>query len=145
MSKVAKVVELPEGVSAEAAYELWVDTRRWPTFIDGFKHVETISDDWPNEGAKLVWKSPPAGRGIVTEKVILNEPGAKFATLVFEERLAGTQTVTFGDGEVTLELEYDLQQGGPRLVKGLVDALFIRRAQSEALTRTLIRFKREAL
>ena len=142
MSKVAKVVELPDGVTAEAAYELWVDTSRWPTFIDGFKHVETISDDWPDEGAKLVWQSPPAGRGRVTEKVVANEPGSKFATIVFEERLAGTQTVTFTPQAITLELEYELQQGGP--LKALVDALFIRRSQSESLTRTLLRFTREA-
>jgi uncharacterized membrane protein len=142
MSKVAKVVELPEGLGAEAAYELWVDTRRWPTFVDGFKHVETLSDDWPAEGAKLVWQSPPAGRGRVTEKVIANEPGSKFATIVFEERLAGTQTVTFTEDEVTLQLEYELQQGGP--LKALVDALFIRRSQSESLQRTLTRFRREA-
>jgi uncharacterized membrane protein len=142
MSKVAKVVELPDGLSAEAAYELWIDTSRWPTFVDGFKHVETISGDWPNEGAKLVWRSPPAGRGRVTEKVIANEPGARFATIVFEERITGTQTVTFTPREVTLELEYELQQGGP--LKALVDALFIRRSQSESLQRTLTRFRREA-
>jgi uncharacterized membrane protein len=142
MSKVAKVVELPDGLSAEAAYELWIDTSRWPTFVDGFKHVETISGDWPNEGAKLVWRSPPAGRGRVTEKVIANEPGARFATIVFEERITGTQTVTFTPQEVTLELEYELQQGGP--LKALVDALFIRRSQSESLQRTLTRFRREA-
>jgi uncharacterized membrane protein len=142
MSKVAKVVELPEGVSAQAAYDLWIDTTRWPTFVDGFKHVERLSDDWPAEGAKLVWQSPPAGRGRVTEKVIANEPGAKFATIIFEQRITGTQTVTFAENQVTLELEYELQQGGP--LKALVDALFIRRSQSESLQRTLVRFRREA-
>jgi uncharacterized membrane protein len=134
-------VEIP-GVSAGEAYELWTDTSRWPTFIDGFHHVERLDRAWPQEGAKLVWRSPPHGRGVVTERVVVNEPGNRFATAVLEERITGTQTATFQDGEVALELDYRLQQGGP--FKAVVDALFIRRAQSEALQRTLARFRREA-
>ena len=76
-------------------YRLWIDTARWPTFIDGFKHLERQDAEWPNEGAKLVWTSPPAGRGTVTERVVTNEPGKRFATRIFEERVTGVQTAYF--------------------------------------------------
>jgi hypothetical protein len=89
----------------------------------------------------VVWTSPPAGRGTVTERVVENQPGALFVTDVLEERVTGRQTVTFTDGEVALWFDYQLQRGGP--FAKVVDALFIRRAQAEALQRTLARFKRE--
>jgi uncharacterized membrane protein len=140
VSKVRRAT--PVDLTPQAAYELWTDTTRWATFIDGFKHTEKLDPDWPQEGAKIVWRSPPAGRGVVTERVTANEPGVRFATIVLEERITGTQTVTFADGEIGLELDYQLQRGGP--LSKVVDALFIRRSQSEALQRTLARFRREA-
>jgi uncharacterized membrane protein len=133
-------------LAPQEAFELWIDLARWRTFIDGFGHVERVDPAWPEKGAKVVWRSPPAGRGVVTERVLTSNPGSRFATQVMEERLIGVQTAVFDPAEqgtvVGLELDYELQQGGP--LKGLVDALFIRRAQSEALQRTLARFKREA-
>jgi uncharacterized membrane protein len=140
MSSVRRAIAI-EGADPQAAYDLWIDTTRWPTFIDGFKHVERQDAEWPSEGAKLVWTSPPAGRGTVTERVVTNEPGRRFATRIFEERLTGVQTASFEEGGVVLELEYELQKGGP--LRAVVDALFIRRAQSEALQRTLMRLRRE--
>jgi hypothetical protein len=128
------------------AYELWTDVRRWPTFVDGFGHPQRLDEGWPAAGAKLVWQSVPGGRGIVTEKVIRSEPDALLETAVFEERLDGTQTVTFAAGEdgalVELALDYNVRVGGP--LRPLVDVLFIRRAQNDALGRTLRRFATEA-
>jgi hypothetical protein len=130
-----------EGIDPQEAYNLWIDTTRWATFIDGFKHVERQDAEWPHAGAKLVWTSGPAGRGQVTERVLTNEPGKRFATRIFEERLTGVQTAYFEDGEVALELEYQLQKGGP--LSKLIDAVFVRRAQADALQRTLARLRRE--
>jgi hypothetical protein len=65
---------------------------------------------------------------------------------VFEEKLDGTQTATFRPEEdgtvVALELDYKASVGGP--LRPLVDVLFIRRAQNDALARTLRRFATEA-
>src|SRR3954451_17457509 len=104
-------------LSREEAYELWTDVRRWPTFIDGFAHAERVDDSWPAEGAKLVWKSVPGGRGQVTERVIATKPARLHLVVVFEEKLDGTQSVKFqpeGDGtRVDLTLDYKVSVGGP--------------------------------
>ena len=135
------------GLPPERAFDLWTDLTRWPTFIDGFGHVDRVDGDWPAEGAKLVWRSGPAGRGVVTEKVVASEPGERFVTQVFEERMSGAQAVRFTTTEddrtrVDIELDYTLTQGGP--LKGITDLLFIRRALTDALRRTLRRFATEA-
>ena len=53
-------------LARERAFALWTDLTRWPTFVDGFGHVDRVDEGWPGEGAKLVWRSGPAGRGVVT-------------------------------------------------------------------------------
>ena len=142
-AREAATVQLP----ADRAFDLWTDLSRWPTFIDGFAHVERADDSWPGEGAKLVWRSGPAGRGVVTERVVASEPGERFVTQVFEERLRGAQAVLFQPVDeqstrVDMELDYTLTSGGP--LSGITDLLFIRRAQTDAIRRTLRRFATEA-
>lgn len=130
----------------ERAFALWTDVRRWPTFVDGFARVKRQGDDWPAPGAKLVWESTPEGRGIVTERVLESAAGRLFATQVLEERCSGIQTVRFEPDDegalAQIEYEYELSRGGP--LRGITDVLFIRRAQSDALVRTLRRFATEA-
>jgi hypothetical protein len=120
---------------------------RWPTFVDGFGRPDRLDDTWPEPGAKLIWKSVPGGRGMVTEKVTKALPGAIHEVNVFEEKLHGTQTITFAPVDeatwVELQLEYTVSVGGP--LRPVVDVLFIRRAQNDALTRTLGRFRTEAM
>jgi uncharacterized membrane protein len=139
----ARVVEL----TPADAFELWTDLSRWPTFIDGFARVERVDATWPDPGSKIVWQSVPTGRGTVTEKVRQSLPGDRIQTEVLEERMTGTQTVEFAPAEeggtaVVLSLEYKLVNKGP--LTWLTDVLFIRRAQNDALARTLRRFATEA-
>jgi ribosome-associated toxin RatA of RatAB toxin-antitoxin module len=129
------------------AFELWTDVSRWPTFVDGFSRITRIDDAWPEAGAKVVWESVPTGRGTVTEKVRHSLPGERIQTDVIEERLLGTQTAEFAPAEdggtaVILTLDYDLVRKGP--FAWITDVLFIRRAQNDALARTLSRFGIEA-
>jgi Polyketide cyclase / dehydrase and lipid transport len=128
-----------------AARRLWTDTGRWATFVEGFARVVERRGEWPAEGATVVWQSIPQGRGRVTERVVQSAPD-RLTTEIFEERLTGTQLVTFAedvDGAyVRLELDYQLTRGGP--LRRLVDALFIRRAVRDMLVRTLRRFAIEA-
>ena len=61
--------------------------------------------------------------------------------------MSGTQQVSFGRAEdgrtrVELRLDYELAQAGP--LRAVADVLFIRRALTQALDRTLARFATEA-
>jgi hypothetical protein len=130
---------------AAAAEELWYDPHRWAAWVDGFGHVIRLEGDWPQVGARLVWESPPKGRGRVQELVTAYEPRSGQSLDVEDERLRGTQTVSFepvGDEvRVTLTLEYDLKQRN--VLTPLVDRVFIRRELSDSLRRTLTRFGHE--
>jgi len=126
------------------AEELWYDPHRWAAWIDGFGHVAKLEGEWPHTGARLLWDSRPQGRGRVAETVTAYEPRGGQTLAVEDERLYGTQTVTFepaGDQvRVSLTLEYRLKKGNP-----VVDLLFIRRALRDSLQRTLTRFGHERL
>jgi hypothetical protein len=143
MAKIERTGFAP--VTPLVAQRLWVNTNRWPTFVDGFGHVERIDDSWPEPGSKVVWVSGPAGRGIVTEKVRDYGDGA-VATEVFDSQMTGIQAIRFEaveDGcDVFLSLDYELTTGGP--LRGLTDVLFIRRSLAMALERTIRRFSTEA-
>jgi Polyketide cyclase / dehydrase and lipid transport len=143
---VRRVVLPPD--EAEA---LWLEVSRWATFIEGFGHVDSIDESWPAEGSKLVWDSLPGGRGRVTEKVTARG-GRYLSTRLYEDSLTGIQSVTFepdpeGGTLVDLSLKYDLnptniwRQGG---LGKIVNLLFIRRALTDSLARTLRRFATEA-
>ena len=131
------------------AIDLWLDTSRWPTFVDGFGAIEQRHERWPEPGATVVWKSKPGGRGTVTEKVMELDPPGRVVVRVFDDQLSGRQTVTFeppldgGEGSaVVVELDYTLNEGGP--LRALADVIFIRRALRDSIRRTLQRFAVEA-
>jgi uncharacterized membrane protein len=130
----------------QRARELWTDLRRWPTFIEGFARVLEADPDWPAAGSKVVWESIPEGRGRVTERVLESSPD-RIVTEVFEDALTGRQTTIFEpEGDETLvevELDYELTRSG--VLRAITDVVFIRRALSAALARTLRRFAVEAV
>jgi uncharacterized membrane protein len=107
---------------ASEAEQLWYDTSRWPTFIDGLHHVARLEGDWPHAGSRVVWDSKPGGRGRVQERA--------------------TSYVAREEGvNVVLELRYTLKEDRPGMA--IVDLFFIRRQQRESLQRTLRRFRTE--
>ena len=132
---------------------LWSDVDRWPSFVEGFARRLDLTDAWPEPGGRVVWESTPDGRGRVTETVLENASD-RFSTQVYDKALTGVQTLRAlpandgGEGEgsgagcsVELSLEYALTRYGP--LRGLADALFIRRALRDSLRRTLYRFSIE--
>jgi hypothetical protein len=143
MGRVRASVDVP-GLASEAE-ALWYDTSRWPTFIDGLHHVERLERDWPHVGARVVWDSNPGGRGRVEERVVAFVAREGQTVAVEDEKIRGTQQVTFtptaAGVTVALELRYTLKEARSAMV--LVDLLFIRRPQREALQRTLRRFSTE--
>jgi uncharacterized membrane protein len=143
VSRVSASIAVPG--RAAAAEELWYDRHRWAAWVDGFGHIAKLEGDWPQVGARLVWDSPPKGRGRVQERVTAYEPRSGQTVEVEDERLRGTQTVRFepaGDEvRITLTLEYRLK--GANFFTPLADAVFIRREITESLRRTLRRFGHE--
>jgi hypothetical protein len=143
MGLVRESIAVP--LPPERARELWTNLRRWPTFIEGFARVLEADPEWPAEGAKVVWESIPEGRGRVTERVV-ESSGERIVTEVFEDALTGRQTVAFeaeeGETLAEVELDYELTQAG--VLRAITDVIFIRRALSAALARTLNRFATEA-
>ena len=133
-------------VTPLVAQRLWVDTKRWPTFVDGFGAIERRHDRWPEPGATVVWRSKPGGRGTVTEKVAELEPPGRVVVDVLDDKLAGRQTVTFEEDEggcvMLVELDYTLNERTPLMA--VADKVFIRRSLRDSIRRTLARFAVEA-
>ena len=143
MGRVRASIVVP-GLASEAE-ELWYDTTRWPSFVDGLHHIARLEGDWPRAGARVLWDSRPGGRGRVQERVTAYTAREGQTVAVEDEKIHGTQRVSFTPTEtgvtVALELRYELKQTRPGMV--LVDLLFIRRPQRESLERTLRRFRTE--
>ena len=144
MGRAKASISVP-GRAADAE-ALWYDPHRWAAWVDGFGHVNRLEGDWPDVGARLVWDSPPRGRGRVQEVVTAYEARAGQTREVEDERLHGFQTVSFesagaDDVRVTLTLDYELKNR--HLFTPLVDGLYIRRELSDSLRRTLTRFGHE--
>jgi hypothetical protein len=149
MARASATITL-SGTRIADAEALWYDLSRWPSFIEGFKHVVRIEGDWPAAGSRLIWQSVADGRGRVSESVTSYVQRDGQAADVEDPRISGSQRVIFAAvgtaGEdagvqMTLQLEYSLHDGGP--LSAVTDLLFIRRAQSDALRRTLLRFSHE--
>jgi len=145
MGRVLHSVEVP--VMASEAEALWYDLKRWPGFVDGFGRIDKLEGDWPQAGGVLMWSSGPGGRGQVLEQVVRYEPRAGQESLVEDEQMRGRQRLAFEPGpdgvRVSLELEYELKKS--HLFEGPFDLLFVRRPMRESITRTLARFRREAV
>jgi hypothetical protein len=143
MGRVRASVDI-SGLASEAE-ALWYDTTRWPTFIDGLAHIARLEGDWPHPGARVLWDSKPGGRGRVQERVIAYAAREGQTVAVEDEKIHGTQEVTFtptaSGVTVALELRYEIKDRKPAMA--IVDLLFIRRPQREALQRTLRRFRTE--
>jgi Polyketide cyclase / dehydrase and lipid transport len=120
----------------------WYDTSRWPAWVDGLDQVQGTTGNWPELGSTVTWRSSPAGRGTVTERVSVHEPLAGQTVEVTDDSIVGRQSVAFApadDGvEVVLSLEYTISRRTP--FTPLVDLLFIRRAMETSLGRTLHAF-----
>jgi hypothetical protein len=134
------------GVATSDAEELWYDTRRWPTFVDGLAHVHKVDEGWPRKsGAVVVWDAKPGGRGRVLERVVGFEARVGQTVEIEDEKVHGRQTIAFEPGSdgcsLTLELDYAIKQD--RGVARVVDFLFVRRPMRDSLKRTLARFALE--
>ena len=117
----------------------WCDTARWPQWVDELDRVVSLQGEWPQQGAVLTWHSGPAGRGLVTERVIEYDPLEGYTVEVQDDSITGEQSVLFEpaeDGvEVLLTLRYRIKRRSP--LTPLIDVLFVRRLMIGSLEKTL--------
>jgi Polyketide cyclase / dehydrase and lipid transport len=121
----------------------WYDTSRWADWIVGLESVDGAHGGWPSSvGATVTWRSNPAGRGVVSERVVEHAPGDGQRLAVVDDLIEGEQSVAFaladGGVQVTLTLDFRRRRGG--LFTALVDQFFSRRTMHDALALTLERF-----
>jgi hypothetical protein len=131
--------------SLKEAWDLYFEPRGWAGWVDGFGQVES-AEGYPRDGGTLTWRSTPAGRGTVRERVIEHAPRT-LHRIAFEDPGAGgeleTRFAVEGEGtRVTLKLDYALLRRGP--FSWLTERLFVRGQMRQSLQRTLLRFKHEA-
>jgi Polyketide cyclase / dehydrase and lipid transport len=130
--------------SLAEAWDFYFEPGAWPSWVDGFGHVEG-SDGYPEPGGSLRWRSIPAGRGEVTEHVLEHEPRRLHRVAFRDSVSAGELRTTFeieGQGTaVTQELDYRLRRRGPFV--WLTDRLFIRSQLRGSIARSLAHLKLE--
>ena len=71
MARVEATVEIAAPLAD--VWDLYFDRRRWAAWVDRFASV-VGSEGYPETGGELVWRSIPAGRGEVRERVLAHEP-----------------------------------------------------------------------
>lgn len=140
---------LTESVAVDASLaETWAhyfDPRGWPAWVEGFAAVES-SPGYPEAGGSLAWRSTPAGRGPVRERVLEHRPRRLHRIRFSDPESSGELESRFeveGEGtRVTLTLTYRVGRGGP--LAALTERIFVRGQVRGSLRRTLLRFKHEA-
>lgn len=140
MRSVQAVITAPGTV--QEAERAWYDTSRWADWVDGFDSVIEKTGEWPQAGGMIRWRSGPAGRGTISERVVEYEAGSGQVLEIQDDSITGRQTVTFeavADGvEVGLTLEYRITKRSP--ITPLLELLFVNRAVRASLAETLGHF-----
>ena len=127
------------------AEDLWYDRHRWPSLVDGFGHVVKLEGELAGRRRAAAVAVAAQGRGRVQERVerLRGPPGQTLE--VEDERCAARQrsrSRPLGDGTASRSLlEYELKE--PGLAQPPRRRLFIRRALTDSLRRTLSRFANE--
>lgn len=143
MGKVEAMIEI-EAPLAEV-WDLYFDPDRWPSWVDGFASVVSRSG-YPEAGGTLTWRSTPAGRGEVRERVLAHEPRSLHRIEYADPGSAGRLEVGFemlpaasADSgrrtRVGQRLDYRVTAGGP--LSPITDLLFIRSQMRRSLERSL--------
>lgn len=150
MGKVEATVEIAAPLAE--VWDLYFDRARWPAWVDGFAAVISESG-YPEQGGTLNWRSTPAGRGEVRERVSAHEPRSLHRIGYDDPGSSGTLEVGFEmlpaesaesgrRTRLTQRLDYTVKTGGP--LRPVLDYLFIRPQMRRSLERSLIELRLEA-
>ncbi len=140
---MAKVEEsVVAGASLAEAWDAYFDQRGWGAWVDGFQAV-LDSSGYPDTGTTLRWRSIPAGRGEVTERVLEHEHRRSHRVEFSNPAMSGELAVAFvieGEGtRITQTLTYGLSARGPMSV--LASLLFVRSQVRRSVQRSLLNLK----
>ena len=138
---------IEETVHIEASLaEVWdhyFDVRAWGSWVDGFQ-AAIEAEGYPEAGGTLRWRSIPAGRGEVTERVLEHEHRRRhlieFSDPEMEGRLETRFEITGERTRVTQELTYTLLAKGPIARMGAV--LFVKSQVRASMQRSLLALRR---
>jgi hypothetical protein len=126
-------------------WERYFDPRGWGSWVDGF-HAVIEAEGYPEEGGVLRWRSIPAGRGEVTERVLEHEPRRRHLIAFSDPAMEGELETRFeieGQGtRVSQRLDYRLLDRGPIARLGAV--FFVRGQVRQSVQRSLLAFRRAA-
>jgi hypothetical protein len=136
--------------SAAEVWDYYFEPRTWGSWVDGFARVEA-SDGYPEVGGTLRWRTTPAGRGLVEERVLEHEPRRVHRIAFSDETSEGELLTRFeiepvAEAEsaltrVTQETDYRLRRRSP--FSPLTDFLFVRSQVQRSLARSLERLRHE--
>lgn len=138
-----------ESVLVEASLaECWAtyfDARTWGSWVDGFQAIVEAAGGYPESGGTLRWRSVPAGRGEVRERVLEHEPRRRHRISFTDPAMEGELQTTFaieGEGtRVAQRLTYRLVDRGPIARLGAI--LFVKAQVRASVQRSLLSFRRE--
>ena len=148
MAEVEATVDIPAPLAD--VWDLYFDPQRWPAWVDGFASVAS-SNGYPEAGGRLSWRSTPAGRGDVSERVLEHEPRRLHRVAFTDPGAEGELEVRFemvpgGEADrrtrVSQRLSYRLSSGGP--LRAITDRLFIRAQMRGSIERSLAELRTEA-
>ena len=132
--------------SLAEVWDRYFDERGWRSWVDGFEAPIEISPEYPEIGGTLRWRSIPAGRGEVRERVLEHEHRRRHAIAFSDPAMEGTLTTTFaieGAGtRVAQTLDYRLLDRGP--IARIGGVFFVKAQVRASMERTLAALRREA-
>jgi Polyketide cyclase / dehydrase and lipid transport len=131
--------------SLAETWDRYFDARGWGSWVDGFQ-AAIEAEGYPEAGGVLRWRSIPAGRGEVVERVLEHEPRRRHLIAFADPAMEGELETRFeieGEGtRVRQRLEYRLLDRGPIARLGAV--LFVRSQVRQSVQRSLLAFRRAA-
>ena len=130
------------GASLAETWDRYFDADGWRHWVDGFETV-LEAEGYPRAEGTLRWRSTPAGRGEVTERVLEHQERRLHRAEFTDSGTRGQLEVTFGiegDGtRVRQAMAYGLTQRGP--IALLASVLFVRSQMRRSLERSLLAFR----
>ena len=132
--------------SLAEVWDTYLDPRGWASWVDGFAQATSVGDDWPEAGSVLRWRSIPAGRGEVEERVTAHEERRRHAFDFRDPAMTGSVETTFAiDGpgtRVEQKMEYQLLDRGP--ISRIAALFFVKGQVRSSVQRSLGALAHEA-